>query len=124
VRGIELEEGDWVVGIETVQEDSIMLTITENGFGKRTPVADYRLQTRGGKGVINIIASERNGNVVSLKAVKDSDQIILITRSGQVIRTGVKEISIIGRNTQGVTILDTEGENKVISMAVIEEEKE
>jgi DNA gyrase subunit A len=124
VRGIELDEGDWVVGIDTVTPESIMLTITENGYGKRTPVSEYRLQSRGGKGVINIITSERNGNVVSLKSVRDTDQVILITRDGQVIRTGVNEISIIGRNTQGVTVLNTEGANKVISMAVVEEEKE
>ncbi len=124
VRGIELEEGDWVVGIETVKPDSIMLTVTENGYGKRTPVSEYRLQSRGGKGVINIIASERNGRVVSLKAVGENDQIILITRDGQVIRIGVKEISIIGRNTQGVTLFKTEEGNKVISMAVIEEDKD
>ncbi len=124
VRGIDLEEGDWVVGIETVKPDSIILMVTENGYGKRTPVSEYRLQSRGGKGVINIIASERNGRVVSLKAVGDNDQIILITRDGQVIRTGVKEISIIGRNTQGVTLFKTEEGNKVISMAVIEEDKD
>jgi DNA gyrase subunit A len=124
VRGIDLEENDWVVGIETVKPDSTILTVTENGFGKRTPVSEYRVQTRGGKGVININASERNGNVVSVKAVKENDEVILITVGGQVIRTGVKEISVIGRNTQGVKILNTEGGNKVISMAVIEEEKE
>jgi DNA gyrase subunit A len=124
VRGIELEEGDRVVGIDTVTPESIILTVTENGYGKRTPVSEYRLQTRGGKGVINIITSERNGDVVSLKSVKETDQIILITRDGQAIRTGIKEISIIGRNTQGVTVLKTDGANKVISMAVIEEEKE
>jgi DNA gyrase subunit A len=123
-RGIELEEGDSVVGIEAVKPDSVMLTVTENGYGKRTPVSEYRLQSRGGKGVINIITSERNGDVVSMKAVRDSDQIILITRDGQVIRTGVAEISVIGRNTQGVTLFKTEAGNKVISMAVIEEDKE
>ncbi|MBI3794070.1 MAG: DNA gyrase subunit A [Nitrospinae bacterium] len=124
VRGIELEEGDYVVGIETVKPDATILTVTENGFGKRTPVSEYRVQSRGGKGVINIIASERNGYVVSLKAVRDKEEIILITGAGQVIRTSVNEISVIGRNTQGVKLLNTEGGTKVISMAVIEEDKE
>jgi len=124
VRGIELEEGDCVVGMEVVKDDSVILTVTENGFGKRTPVSEYRLQTRGGKGVINIMTSERNGKVVSFKAVRDDNEIMLITRDGQVIRTRVNEISIIGRNTQGVKVLDTEGDGKVISMAVIEEDRE
>ncbi|MBI5178432.1 MAG: DNA gyrase subunit A [Nitrospinae bacterium] len=124
VRGIELDEGDSVVGLEVITPDDVILTVTENGFGKRTPVSEYRLQSRGGKGVINIIASERNGKVVSLKSVKDDNEILLITTDGQAIRTRVNEISVIGRNTQGVKLLDTEGTSKVISLAVIEEDKD
>ncbi len=124
VRGINLEKDDYVVGMEVVNKDSVILTVTEHGFGKRTHISDYPVQGRGGKGVINIITSERNGKVSGFKAVNETDEIMLITLDGQIIRTRVSEISVIGRNTQGVKILSTEEGATVTSLAVIEEDKD
>ncbi|MDH5542257.1 MAG: DNA gyrase subunit A [Nitrospinota bacterium] len=123
VRGINLNEGDEVVGLALPGPDSTVLSVTENGYGKRTKISEYRVIGRGGKGMINIISSERNGQVVSVKVVDDDAEIMLVTEDGQMIRTRVSEISVIGRNTQGVKILDTEGKH-VISVAVLEEDKE
>ena len=124
VRGISLASDDYVVGQGITEPDSEILTVTENGYGKRTKIDKYRIQTRGGKGMINIVNSERNGHVVSLKLVEEDHEIMAITRSGKIIRTKVNEIPVLGRSTQGVTILDTSENDKVISIAVIEEEKE
>ncbi len=124
VRGIRLAEGDRIVGMALPEPGSYVLTITENGFGKKTPISDYRLIGRGGKGVINIITSERNGNVVTVKCVNDEGEILLVTEGGQMVRTRVGEISVIGRNTQGVKIINTAEGSRVVSMAVIEEEKD
>jgi len=124
VRGIKLSDGDKVVGMALVTPESIILTVTENGYGKRTPVSEYRLIRRGGKGVINIVSSERNGDVVAVKAVDEDDGILLITNDGQMVRTGVSQISVFGRNTQGVTIVGTKDDRKVISIAVLEDVKE
>jgi DNA gyrase subunit A len=124
VRGIVLDQDDYVAGLGITGPESVVLTVTENGYGKRTKIERYRVQTRGGKGMINIINSERNGDVVSLKLVEEDNQIMAITRSGKIIRTNVNEIPILGRSTQGVTILDTGEDDTVISIAAIEEEKE
>ena len=124
VRGIALAPEDYVVGFGITGPDSEVLTVTENGYGKRTKIDKFRIQTRGGKGMINIINSERNGDVVSLKLVEEDNQIMAITLSGKIIRTRVNEIPVLGRSTQGVTIIDTMEGDKVISVAVIEEEKE
>ncbi len=124
VRGIKLEKGDSVIGMALTKPDSTILTVTENGFGKKTAVSEYRLIGRGGKGVINIINSKRNGDVVALKAVDNEDEMLLITEDGQMVRTKVKEVSTIGRNTQGVTIVDTDGESRVMSIAILEEDRE
>jgi DNA gyrase subunit A len=101
-----------------------ILSVTENGFGKRTAISEYRVIGRGGKGMINIISSERNGKVVSVKAVDNDEELMIITLDGQMIRTRVNEVSVIGRNTQGVTILETSGDSRVTSVAIIEEDKE
>ena len=124
VRGIFLAEDDRVVGFGITGPDSQVLTVTEQGYGKRTKIEKYRIQTRGGKGMINIVNSQRNGDVVSLKLVEEDNQIMAITRSGKIIRTKVNEIPVLGRSTQGVTIIDTMEEDRVISIAVFEEEKE
>ena len=124
VRGIMLAEDDYVVGFGITGPDSEILTVTEYGYGKRTKIEKYRVQTRGGKGMINIINSDRNGDVVSLKLVEEDNQIMAITLSGKIIRTNVNEIPLLGRSTQGVTIIDTMEGDKVISIAVIEEAKE
>lgn len=118
-RGIYLREEDYVVGGILAQQGTTILTITENGFGKRTPIEDYRLIKRGGKGVINIQTSERNGNVVSVTSVTDEDEIMLISKSGVMIRTRANGISVIGRNTQGVRIMRINEEDKVVSATSI-----
>jgi len=118
VRGVKLVN-DSVIGMEVVDENSTLLTITENGYGKRSPVSDYRLVNRGGKGVRNIKTSERNGFVVGIKAVKDEDEIMFITKKGIVIRTSVKNISSIGRNTVGVRLMRLDEDDKIKDVAKV-----
>ena len=98
-----------------------VLSITENGYGKRSSLSDFRVTNRGGKGIIGIVNSKRNGNVTSNIIVTDKDQIILSTDKGRVIRVQVKEIRIAGRNTQGVRIIKLSGEEKVVSAIKIED---
>ena len=98
-----------------------ILSITENGFGKRTSFYDYRVTNRGGKGIIGIVASSRNGNVAASFPVDEGDEIILSTDKGKVIRCAVKEIRIAGRNTQGVRIFKLSGEEKVVSAIKIDD---
>jgi DNA gyrase subunit A len=113
VRGIKLSANDEVIGMEVAIERGQLLTITENGYGKRTDIPEYRLISRGGKGVINIRTTERNGDVVAIKAVKDNDEIMVVSKNGIVIRTPVNDISKIGRNTQGVIIMKLKEGDKV-----------
>ena len=101
--------------------DKFILSITENGYGKRTSFVDFRVTNRGGKGIIGIVNSKRNGNVTSTLVVSNSDEIILSTDKGRVIRCPVKEIRIAGRNTQGVRIIKLSGEEKVVSAIKIED---
>jgi len=121
VRGIRLGKDDEVVGMVIAKKNESLFTITENGYGKRTDVSKYRLIKRGGKGVINIKCTERNGNVIGIKDVKDEDQLMLITRQGIGIRFKAKDISKIGRATQGVRIMNLKDEDKVASAAKIKE---
>jgi DNA gyrase subunit A len=113
VKGIELEDDDAVIGMEVAIERGQLLTVTENGFGKRTDIPEYRLISRGGKGVINIQTTDRNGKVVAIKAVKDDDEIIVVSRNGIIIRIQVNDIAKIGRNTQGVRIMKLKEGDKV-----------
>ncbi len=122
VKGIELRKNDEIVGSEVVTKDSVVLAVTECGFGKRTSIEQYRLQTRGGKGVINIKTSKRNGLVVGAKQVDEEDNLMLITSGGTIIRTRVKEIRQVSRNTQGVKIINT-GKSKVVGLAKLVEEE-
>src|SRR5207245_299257 len=105
VKGITLEPGDKVVGAELANPGATLFTMTENGFGKRTAIEEYRLTHRGGKGVIDIKAGERNGNVVAMLQVLDADKVMIITNKGTLIRSRVADVSIIGRNTQGVRVM-------------------
>jgi len=114
VIGIRLSDDDYVVGMSLAQDESTVLSITENGYGKRTQVGEYRLQHRGGSGIINIKTSERNGNVVSMMTVHDGDELVLVATDGIVIRTSIKDIRTIGRNTQGVRIMKPQ-EGAVVS---------
>ena len=122
VKGVTLEEGDEVVGMEILSEGATALSVTENGYGKRTELDEYRRQSRGGKGIITIKTSDRNGKVVGVMQVRDNDDIMIITSDGKVIRTEVRGISVIGRNTQGVRLIDLEGNAKVVSIARLVEE--
>lgn len=117
------EDEDSVIGITCANKPHIM-TITENGFGKRTPIEDYRLQGRGGSGVINIKVEGRNGNVIGVKAVSDDDGLFVISSKGQTIRTPVKDLSIIGRNTQGVRIIRLDEGESVASFAIVPKSEE
>ncbi len=119
VRAIKLEQGDEVIGMQTTGEGTTLLTVTENGFGKRTEISEYRQIHRGGKGVINIQCSERNSDVVGILMVKDDDEIIFMSQKGVVMRTTVKDISIIGRNTQGVRLMKTKEGDKVMTVAKV-----
>lgn len=114
VRGIRLAKGDKVVGMVTLQNDMTILAITENGFGKRTTSDEYRKQTRGGQGVINIKKTTKNGETVGILGVKDDDDIMIITQNGIINRQSVKNISTIGRNTKGVIIIRLKMRDKVM----------
>ncbi|CUS33816.1 DNA gyrase subunit A [Candidatus Nitrospira nitrificans] len=124
VKGITLEEGNEVIGMETITPDSTtsILTVTEGGYGKRTPVGEYRIQGRGGKGIISVKTTERNGLAVGFLQVRDDDQIMLMAAQGKVLRCKVDDIREIGRNTQGVRILDLDGEgDRVVGVARLAE---
>ena len=125
VKGMELAEGDVVVSLVVVGEDGPqLLTCCELGYGKRTEVEDYRETNRGGKGIINIKTTARNGYVSGVVAVKPGDQVMLVTTSGKLIRMPVDEISCIGRNTQGVTLIKVEDGETVVAVAKVQEEDE
>jgi len=115
VKGITLDPGDEVVGADVVEPGMTILTVTENGYGKRTEEAEYRVQGRGGKGIIDIKTTERNGNVVGLAQVKDRDEVMLVTNGGMLIRIKVHDISVIGRNTQGVRLISLESAGEKVS---------
>ncbi len=120
VKGIELRVRDEVIGVEVVKPGESLLAITQNGYGKRTRIEDYPLQNRGGKGVINIIPSVRNGLVVGILSVKDEDEVLIASAKGLVIRVPVKEISLMGRNTQGVKIMNLEAGDSVVALSKVE----
>ncbi len=120
VRGIRLAKGDEVVAAEVAEERTTVLTAAENGFGKRTKIEDYPLQGRGGKGVISIKLTEKGGKVVGLLQVRDEDEVVMITSSGKLIRTTAENISIHGRNTQGVKLMNT-ADDRIASIAKVVE---
>lgn len=121
VRGIKLSKDDKVVGMEVLREKATLLTVTENGFGKRSPIDEYRVQGRGGSGIITIKTTERNGPVAAVLQVNDTDDVMLVSDGGQVIRTRVSDISVLGRNTQGVRIFSLGKGEHVVSVAKLAE---
>ena len=121
VRGISLAKDDVVVGMIVADDDTELLTVCELGYGKRTRVSDYRLTRRGGKGVINIKTTERNGGVVAIKAVQDSDEVMIISQNGILIRLAMRDVSTIGRNTQGVRLINLGEGDRVIDVARVDE---
>jgi DNA gyrase subunit A len=125
VRGITLRDDDYVVAMEVVKPGGTLLSVTERGFGKRTEIEEYRVQSRGGVGIINIATSERNGQVVGIAYVQDEDEVLLITQQGMIIRMPTNDVRAIGRATQGVRLIDIEDEDKVVSVArLVEKEGE
>jgi DNA gyrase subunit A len=124
VRGMNLDPEDRIVGMEVLSHGQTLLTVTENGFGKRTSIDAYPVQKRGGKGVITIKTSRRNGMVVSILLVEDEDEIMLMTDAGKLIRMSVRGISVISRNTQGVKLIGMEEEEKVAGVARLPEDAE
>jgi len=121
VKGIRLMKGDEVVSAEVAEERTALLTVTEKGLGKRSKIEDYPVQNRGGKGVISIKTIEKGGKAVGLMQVRDEDEVVMITSSGKLIRTLAGNISLHGRNTQGVKLMDVEGEDKIVSIGRVAE---
>jgi len=122
VRGMRLDKGDCIVGVAVLSHGQTLFTLTENGYGKRTSVDEYPIQKRGGKGVITIKTSERNGKVVALLLVEEDDNVMLMTDAGKLIRIAVNGVSVISRNTQGVKLIDIEEGEVVVGAARIEED--
>jgi DNA gyrase subunit A len=120
--GIRIEPGDEVVGMEVLDEGATILTVTENGYGKRTRTEEYRIQGRGGKGILTIKTSQRNGPVVYAYQITDQDQLMIIAEQGKIIRLRAADISVIGRNTQGVKLIDLEEGEKVVAVAKVIED--
>jgi DNA gyrase subunit A len=117
VRGIDLKNDDRVVDMAVIQPGMSLLTVCENGFGKRTEIDEYRLTRRGSKGVINIRVTQRNGCVIALRAVSEGDELMLITGSGVLLRTALDELRDIGRATQGVRLIRVKADDRVVAVA-------
>lgn len=126
VKGINLAKDDYVIGMEpiTSEKDNYILAITENGFGKRTEVEEYRAQSRAGKGILTYKTTEKTGHIIGIKVVTDNDDVMIITSAGVIIRIHVSDISILGRNTQGVTLMRTSEGGRVVNIAKLVNEDE
>ena len=124
VRGVKLTEGDEVVDMIIYDSMATLLTVCEKGYGKRTDFEEYRIQGRGGSGIINIKATKRNGKVVAMKAIRDGDELMMMTYQGQVVRTGVGQVRVIGRATQGVRLITLKPDDTLVSVARVVNEDE
>jgi len=124
VRGMKLDQGDEVVALDLVEAGATLLAVSENGYGKRTEMDEYRLTRRGGKGIITMKTTDKTGRVIGVRLVTDDDQIMLVTSGGKVIRLRVKEIRVIGRNTQGVRLIVLEEGERVASVARLAERED
>jgi DNA gyrase subunit A len=123
VIGIRLEEGDYVVStIASSNETDMILSVTERGFGKRTAVEEYRTQGRGGKGIINVKTTEKNGKVVSIMRVQEDADILVMTANGKLIRVRSQDIRAVGRATQGVRLINLDEDDKVTAATLVEPE--
>jgi DNA gyrase subunit A len=123
VRGIKLRENGRVIGMVKAEENKTLLTVTENGFGKRTAISDYRVIRRGGVGVINIKITEKNGQVAAIMSVTDEEGLMFITKNGIMIRIAAKDISVIGRSTHGVRIMRLSADDKLVAAAKVPKEE-
>jgi DNA gyrase subunit A len=124
VVGMRLDPGDAVVSMEMLNRGASILTVSENGYGKRTEMEEYRLQSRGGKGIITMKTTEKTGRVVGGQQVTDDDQLMLVTNNGKIIRLRMRDIRVIGRNTQGVRLIDLEEDERVVSLARLAEKED
>jgi len=124
VRGIELEQDDRVIGMVVIRRDATLLVVSEKGMGKRSELAEYRVQHRGGKGIITLKVTERTGAIVALKEVQPADELMLITRHGVIIRVPVDGIRVIGRNTQGVKVMQLDEGDTVVDVTRVVKEDE
>jgi DNA gyrase subunit A len=122
VKGIVLRDDDEVVGMEVLRAGGTILTVTENGYGKRTEIDEYRVQSRGGLGIINIQTSERNGKVIGVSCVLENEELMFISEQGMILRTQANGISVIGRATQGVRLIDMEDGDRTVSVARLEDQ--
>ena len=123
VRGIEVDDEDEVIAADVVHEGAQILTVTERGYGKRTPLDEYRLQGRAGKGIIDIKTAGRNGSVVGMLQVREGDDILVVTTKGKIIRVHANEVTSQGRNTMGVRIIDLDADDQVGNIACVEAEQ-
>ncbi|MCC7131622.1 MAG: DNA gyrase subunit A, partial [Gemmatimonadales bacterium] len=125
VKGIELDSGDRVIGMVIIRRDATLLVVSEKGYGKRSELADYRVQKRGGKGIITFHNTEKTGDCIALKEVQPQDELMMITKSGVIIRVPVDGIRVIGRNTQGVRVMNLDGTDTIVAVArVVKEDEE
>ena len=124
VRGMNLGKGDYIVGMEVVDKNDFLLTVTERGFAKRTKASEYRLQSRGGKGITNIKVTDRNGKAIGMKAVSDRDDLMVMSTKGMIVRVGVKDLRATGRAAQGVKAINLKAGDKVATMTCIEAEED
>ena len=124
VRGIQLREGDEVVAMQVAKAGGTLLTVTEKGYAKNTLLDEYRVTGRGGLGVKNVEVTEKNGPVVAITQVHDNEELLVITEQGKILRTAANEIRTIGRATQGVRLMDLEGDDKIVSVALVEKAEE
>ncbi len=121
VKGIRLNDGDEVIAMDSLRRSSEVLTVTAEGYGKRTEAGEYRIQTRGGKGLINLKVTDKTGDVIGLRVVHPDQELMLITEGGIVIRTTISDIRNTGRNASGVKLITTNEGDKVASMAVLDQ---
>jgi DNA gyrase subunit A len=119
VRAMDLAVGDYLVGMEVVEREGLILSIAENGYGKRTPLENYRLTARGGKGVINMKTTRKTGDVIAILSVKDDSDLMIVSQNGKIIRIESSTIRQVGRSTQGVRLVSLEEGDKVAAASVI-----
>ncbi len=123
VRGMRLDGGDRIVGMEVLSHGQTLFAVTQNGYGKRTSIDEYPVQKRGGKGVISIKTTQRNGLVVSILLVEEDNDLMLMTNNGKIIRMPIKGISVISRNTQGVKVMGMDVDERVVGAARLAEKE-
>jgi DNA gyrase subunit A len=124
VKGITLENGDAVVSLEILNKEATLLTVSSGGYGKRSEIEEYRLQSRGGNGIITMRTTDKTGEVIGVRQVTDEDHLMLVTDSGRIIRLRVAELRVIGRNTQGVRLLNVSPDERVASLALLAEKED